>query len=129
LKFCKSCDKKLPKDEKLEQCLDCLHKEEKKNFECDFMDDEGLTCIYQYNLFRRGFVMDCEGNELSPNDAKKYPRPEELQNYVDWLHIHNSGGCIEYFKHVEPEKYLKMIKHYKPYHEYLSECKKLGVKL
>ena len=72
--------------------------------------------------------MDCEGNELSPEDAKKYPRPEELQNYVDWLHIHNSGGCTEYLKHVDPKEYLSMIKEFKSESEYISECKKLEVK-
>ena len=128
MKFCKTCDKKLPKDENLDECFKCQYTKEKENFECDFMDDEGLTCIYQYNMFRRGYVMDCEGNWLTPEDVKKYPRPEELQDYVDWLHIHCTGGCIEYFKHVEPKEYLSMIKEFKSESEYLSECQKLGVK-
>lgn len=28
MKFCKTCDKKLPKDEKLDQCCKCLSTEE-----------------------------------------------------------------------------------------------------
>jgi len=112
MKFCKICDKKLPKDEKINHCYECLYQEEKENFECDFMEDEELTCIYQKNMFRRGFVMDCEGNWLSSEDAKKYPRPEELQNYVDWIHIHCSETCSKYYKHTEPENYKKTCKYY-----------------
>ncbi len=110
MKFCKSCNKRLPKDEKPTQCLDCLHNEEKENFECDFDNDEDLTCIYQYNMFRQGNVMDPEGNWLNKEEAKKYPRPEELQNYVDWWFLHNSGGCIEYLKHVDMREYKRMFK-------------------
>lgn len=110
---CKSCTNGLSKqEEEIEQCLDCLHKEEKENFECDFDDDEGLTCIYQYNMFRQGNVMDCDGNWLNEDEAKNYPRPEELQNFVDWIHIHNSGGCVKYFKHVEPKEYKETCEHF-----------------
>lgn len=112
MKFCKICGKKLPKDEKLDQCFKCLYIEEKENFECDFDDEESLTCIYQYNMFRRGMVMDCDGNWLSPKEAKKHPRPEELQNYVDWIHIHCSETCSKYYKHVEPKEYKKTCKYF-----------------
>ena len=112
MKFCKTCDKKLPKDKKLDQCFDCIYKEEKEKFDCDFDGDEYLTCTYQKNMFRRGYVMDCEGNWLSPEEAKEYPRPEELQDYVDWIHLHCSGDCVKYYKYCEPEKYKKTCKHF-----------------
>lgn len=110
MKFCKTCGIKLPKDEKFDQCFKCQYREEKEKFECDFDNNEGLTCIYQYNMFRRGNVMDCDGNWLTPEDAKKYPRPEELQNYVDFWFLHNSGGCLEYNKHVNPKGYEDQMK-------------------
>ncbi len=110
MKFCKSCNKKLPKDEKLNHCHECLYNEEKENFECDFDNEEGLTCIYQYNMFRQGNVMTPEGNWLNEDDAKKYPRPEELQDYVDFWFLHNSGNCLEYYKHVDPKGYEDQMK-------------------
>ena len=33
MKFCKTCDKKLPKDEKLDQCSKCLSNKEEENFD------------------------------------------------------------------------------------------------
>jgi RNA polymerase subunit RPABC4/transcription elongation factor Spt4 len=33
MKFCKTCDKKLPKDEKLNQCQVCISNKEGENFE------------------------------------------------------------------------------------------------
>ncbi len=38
MKFCKTCDKKLPKDETLDQCSKCISTEE--NEEGDFDNEE-----------------------------------------------------------------------------------------
>lgn len=75
---------------------------------CDFSNDKNLMCTTQVKMIKRGYVLDYDFNWIKKHLIKS----EIMLEYVDWLHIHNSGSCIEVFKKNYFEEYLDTCKHF-----------------
>ena len=66
-----------------------------------------FSCIVQRNMFQKGFVLSYasydKGIFIKP---KKMLKSDEVMSMaVDWLMLHNSGGCLEVMSELEPNLY------------------------
>ncbi len=73
---------------------------------CDFSNEKNLMCTTQVKMIKRGFVMDYEYNWIK----KHLIESEIMLENVDFLHVHNSGNCIQVFKKNYPKEYLETCK-------------------
>ncbi len=63
-------------------------------------------CTTQVKMIKRGYVLHY-GFKW---EKKHLIKSDVMLEYVDWIHIHNSGGCIEVFKKSYPKEYLQTCK-------------------
>ncbi len=66
-------------------------------------------CTTQTKMIKRGYVLDFNYNWVKKHLIKS---SDIMLEYVDFLHIHCVGNCIEVFKKNYPDEYLQMCKYF-----------------
>lgn len=75
---------------------------------CDYSNEKQLMCTTQVKMIKRGLVLDYDYKWQKKHLIKE----EVMLEDVDWIHVHNSGSCIQVFKKNYPQEYSDTCKYF-----------------